>query len=197
MNKAEFLSALRRRLYSLPPEEAERFIAYYSEMIDDRMEDGMTEEQAVASLEDLETIAAKILSESSARQTQPVAPRRKWGAGTILLLVLGSPVWLPLCVVFFVLLFVAYLMIWVAIILLYVVLLSLVVGGVVFVFTSPVYFAISLPNGLFLLGCGLISLALCLFAFFPVTAAAKALAKGAAWVFKAPVRWFRKRRSFQ
>ena len=45
MNKQEYLSAIRVRIPKMPTEDMERFIAYYSEMIDDRMEDGMTEEE--------------------------------------------------------------------------------------------------------------------------------------------------------
>ena len=41
MNKQEYLSAIRVRIPKMPTEDMERFIAYYSEMIDDRMEDGM------------------------------------------------------------------------------------------------------------------------------------------------------------
>ena len=48
MNKQEYLSAIRVRIPKMPTEDMERFIAYYSEMIDDRMEDGMTEDEAVA-----------------------------------------------------------------------------------------------------------------------------------------------------
>ena len=51
MNKQEYLSAIRVRIPKMPTEDMERFIAYYSEMIDDRMEDGMTEEEAVAMME--------------------------------------------------------------------------------------------------------------------------------------------------
>ena len=40
MNKQEYLSAIRVRIPKMPTEDMERFIAYYSEMIDDRMEDG-------------------------------------------------------------------------------------------------------------------------------------------------------------
>ena len=51
MNKQEYLSAIRVRIPKMPTEDMERFIAYYSEMIDDRMEDGMTEEEAVATMD--------------------------------------------------------------------------------------------------------------------------------------------------
>src|SRR5699024_7560951 len=44
-------------------EEAEQYLTYYAEMLADRMEEGMTEEEAVASMEDVETIAARIRQE--------------------------------------------------------------------------------------------------------------------------------------
>ena len=47
MNKEEFLSELRTKLSGLPQEDIEERISFYSEMIDDRMEDGISEEEAV------------------------------------------------------------------------------------------------------------------------------------------------------
>ena len=40
MNKEEFLSLLRERLSIFPPDEIEKHISYYSEMIDDHIDDG-------------------------------------------------------------------------------------------------------------------------------------------------------------
>ena len=47
MRKTEFLERLRAALNALPEEEAKKTIAYYAEMIDDRIEDGMSEEEAI------------------------------------------------------------------------------------------------------------------------------------------------------
>jgi len=44
-------------------EQAEQHLTYYAEMLADRMEEGMTEEQAVSSMEDVDTIARRILEE--------------------------------------------------------------------------------------------------------------------------------------
>ena len=51
MNRAEFLSALRAELERQYISGADNMTEYYDEMICDRMEDGMSEEEAVASLE--------------------------------------------------------------------------------------------------------------------------------------------------
>ena len=56
MNKQEFLDRLRKGLSGLPQAEREERLLFYSEMIDDRMEEGLTEEEAVAALGSLEEI---------------------------------------------------------------------------------------------------------------------------------------------
>lgn len=59
MKKQDFTKWLRYKLYDLPTEELERILQYYSDAIADRMEDGMTEEEAVDALgtrEDILTI---------------------------------------------------------------------------------------------------------------------------------------------
>ncbi|MBQ5504501.1 MAG: DUF1700 domain-containing protein, partial [Oscillospiraceae bacterium] len=54
MNKKDFLDELCRRLRTFPPQEAEKTVSFYSEAIDDRVEDGMTEEEAVRELGSLD-----------------------------------------------------------------------------------------------------------------------------------------------
>ena len=51
MNKQEYLSAIRVRIPKMPTEDMERFIAYYSEMIDDRMVDGLTVDESVSTMD--------------------------------------------------------------------------------------------------------------------------------------------------
>lgn len=63
MSKTEFLEELRRALSKLPSYEVEQSIAFYAEMIDDRMEDGMNEAEAVAALGPVGLIAAQITAE--------------------------------------------------------------------------------------------------------------------------------------
>ena len=57
MNKAEFLDKLCQGLrFQADPDEIRRVVAFYDQAIDDRVEDGMTEEDAVAALGDLSEI---------------------------------------------------------------------------------------------------------------------------------------------
>ena len=65
MNTSEFLTALEQRLGSLPQEERSWALSYFDELFTDMMqEEGLSQEEAVARLEPVETIAARILEES-------------------------------------------------------------------------------------------------------------------------------------
>ena len=87
MDKNTFLQTLQKRLKGLPEEDILRTLDYYCEMIEDRMEEGLTEEEAVADMGSLEEIAEPLL---------PKSPKRKLSAWEIVLLVLGFPVWFSL-----------------------------------------------------------------------------------------------------
>ena len=63
MTKQEFLNALRGELRSLSEEDIERSLAYFSEAIDDRIEDGMPEEDAVAEMGPVKNAAAGVLAD--------------------------------------------------------------------------------------------------------------------------------------
>ena len=82
----------------MPTEDMERFIAYYSEMIDDRMEDGMTEEEAVATMDTPDEAVDQILEDTPLSKIvkQKIKPTHRLRAWEIVLIVLGSPVWVPL-----------------------------------------------------------------------------------------------------
>ena len=89
MQKQAFLDALRKQLAGLPEAEINEQLNFYSEMIDDRMEDGLSEEEAVASVDSAAAIPEPIT-------TEPVSSKRQLKAWEIVLLVLGSPIWLSL-----------------------------------------------------------------------------------------------------
>lgn len=96
MIKVEFLAELERRLKSLPKAEVDRAIQFYSEMIDDRKEEGLTEPEAVAALGELDDIVNEALTGASSGQ--PVEYRRKKPNNHVVLLILGSPLWFVMIV---------------------------------------------------------------------------------------------------
>ena len=129
MNKERFLQLLRASLAGVPPEDVERSIDYYSEMIDDRKEEGMTEEDAVTSVGDISDITAQIRTDLPLPTLMRMhKPKRKLRTGEIILLVLGSPVWLPILVSLLIVLLSVYLVIWSLVLSLFAVAISLLCG---------------------------------------------------------------------
>lgn len=90
MNKETFLHQLRIRLSQLPKEETDKQLDYYSEIIDDMVEDGMCEEDAVSSFGDVNTVARKIMEQTPLKtlvQTT-VKPKKGWSTAAIVIAVL-------------------------------------------------------------------------------------------------------------
>lgn len=66
MNRQTFIRELEQRLAALPEDERTKLVDYYAEMIDDRVEEGLSEEEAVAALGDVADIAGAF-AETGAR----------------------------------------------------------------------------------------------------------------------------------
>ena len=176
MNKTEFSDALRRALGKLPSYEVEQSIAFYSEMIDDRVEDGMSEADAVAALGPVGAIDAQIIAET------PVIPKAIAKANTgsrtlnVVLLVVFSPIWVPLVLALVVAALMVYLSIWMVIVALWTVVAVLILCAPIGFFLLAWCLANGYPlTGLFQLGAGLAASGLGLFAWFGVLAASKGL----------------------
>ena len=159
MNKAELMDSLRKSLRGLPEEELNKSLDFYEEMIEDRMEDGMSEDEAVAAVGDVKDISAKILSDVSLPKLvkEKVKRRRGMKAWEIVLLAIGFPIWFPILITMAVLIFVLYLVFWCLIVSFYCVDLAFLLGGL-----GSIGFAIfsivqGIPNaGIVLFGAGLI-----------------------------------------
>ena len=100
MLKEEFLDQLRRGMHNIPKKDIEESLSFYGEMIDDRMEDGLSEEEAVAQIGDLNEILAQLCSaaQSADNHTKQIRDKRKHKVWEIILLILGSPIWLSLLI---------------------------------------------------------------------------------------------------
>ena len=163
MTRAEYLARLRECLALMPAEEREAQLAYYEELFDDMLEDGMSEAEVCERLGAPEDVAAELLAEIP--MTTLVKSRVKAGgkpsALTIALLVLGAPLWLPLLIAFFAVLLSLLISLWAVGVSLGVVLpavgLSLAavgVGALIRLFSLPLLMAL----GSFLSGLGLLIL---------------------------------------
>lgn len=131
MNKSDFLSELRRGLGCLPEEDIEKSVDFYAEMIDDKMEEGLTEEEAVAEAGSVDEISAQIIAEIPLTRLVKarVKPKRALKAWEIVLIAAGSPVWLSLLVAAAVTVVSVYASLWAVIVSLYAVVLSFGAGG--------------------------------------------------------------------
>ena len=95
MNKEQFTNALRERLSALPKQEVEERIDFFCEMIDDRVEDGLTEEMAIKDIGSVDEIALQIADEIPLPKiiSNKIKGTRKRKAWEIVLLAVGFPIW--------------------------------------------------------------------------------------------------------
>ncbi len=180
MNKQEFLEELWVELGSLPEGETEERLEFYSEMIEDRMEEGLTEEEAVAEIGTPKEVAAQIIAEIPLPKlvVEKVRPKRTLKAWEIVLLVLGSPVWVPLLLAAIILALAAYIVVWALIVVLWAVEAALAVSsaaGVILGFWG--IFHGSIPEGIAAIGAGLACAGLTIFLFFGCKEATRGLLK--------------------
>ncbi len=98
MNKQEFMTSLKARLAGLPENEIDARAEFYSEMIDDRIEEGASEEGAVLAVGSLDDVVREILSQIplGSLVKEKIKPKRAFRGREILLLVLGAPLWIAL-----------------------------------------------------------------------------------------------------
>lgn len=115
MKKQEFLASLRSKLQGLPSSDIDERISFYSEMIDDRMDEGKTEEEAVNEIGSVDDVVRDIAKDTPLVKLvkEKMKPKRRIRPWEIVLLVLGFPLWFPLLITFFVLIFVFWIVIWV------------------------------------------------------------------------------------
>lgn len=161
----------------LPKDEVEASLAFYSEMIDDRVEEGLSEEDAVLRMGDLDTIVSQIIDEISIVKIakERVTPKRKLSKKEIAIIASSSPIWGSLVAAGIAIVIAVYATIWSVLISLWAVFVSIaacglgtIAGGIVI---STVH---STATGLALISVGIFLCGLAIFAFFGCKAASKA-----------------------
>ncbi len=190
MNKQELLARLRAGLTGLPPEVVEEGLTFYSEMIDDRIEEGLSEENAVAAVGSVDEIVAQIIANTPLARIarERLRPKGRRGFGTVLL-ILGSPVWLSLGIAIFAVAFSLYASLWAVLVSLWAIFVSFsagFVGGLL----AAVVFSVGghVPSGVALLAAGLVCAGFSIFAFFGCRAATASLL----WLTKKTGLWLKR-----
>ena len=171
MNKREFLDKLRGRLIGLPEDELAGHLDFYAEMIDDRMEEGLSEEEAVAAIGSIDEIEAGIISELSivdiVKERILTIPRRTHSAWRIAAIVLLAPIAISLAATAFSLLVSVYACMWAAILSLWCVFAALSVGAPCAIASGIILAAGgSGAAGAVMTCAGLVSAGLAIFSFF-------------------------------
>lgn len=179
MNKQEFLDNLRSALSGLPQDCIDESLLFYSEMIDDRIEEGLTEEEATAEIGSIEDIAAQIISDIPLLKIakEKIRPKHKMKAWEIVLLSVGSPVWISLLVAAFAVVFSIVVSLWAVIASLWTSFAAFaggtacgVAAGIILICTSNIF------GGIALIACSLVLSGLSIFAFFGCKAATRGMA---------------------
>ncbi|MGE4564223.1 MAG: DUF4097 family beta strand repeat-containing protein [Victivallaceae bacterium] len=131
MTKREFLDKLQARLAGLPPEEFNATLEFFSESIDDRVEEGFSEAEAVAGLGDLDALVAdQMRGGGRAAKRRKSKPPILIGTGC-LAAVIGAPVLLAVLAILALVFFsTAFTVVTAFLLLLPVILVAVPVGGV-------------------------------------------------------------------
>lgn len=161
MNKEEYLDAIRGRISAMPADDINRFMDYYSEMIDDRMEDGLSEDEAVADMGSPDAAVEQILEEMPLTKLvkEKIKPKHELKAWEVVLIVLGSPVWIPLLITAAVLLLTLWIVAFALLISFYAVVLSFVVAGICgLICIIPLFIANSPYTAVLMLGAALVGI---------------------------------------
>lgn len=114
MNKKEFTAALESRLAGLPPEDIKERLSFYGEMIDDRVEEGLTEQEAIEEIGGVDGIVSQIAAEVPLKKLvrEKVKAKHGLGAWEIVLIAAGFPVWFPLIIAAAAVVFSLYISVW-------------------------------------------------------------------------------------
>lgn len=190
MSKQEFLVQLRKGMSGLPKNDIEERLAFYSEMIDDRMEEGLSEMEAVSAVGSVDEIVAQVVADIPLAKVakERIKPKRRMKAWEVVLLVLGSPIWLSLLIAVIAVMFSLYVVLWSVIISLWAVFASLIVCAFGCIVVG-IGFAVGISGlaGVAVIGAGIVCAGLSIFMF----CACKAATKGAAILTKKLALWIK------
>lgn len=189
MDKQEFLMQLRKGLSGLPQDDIEERLMFYSEMIDDRTEEGLSEEDAVRAVGNIDGIISQIIAETPLGKLvkEKISTKKRLKVWETVLLILGSPIWLSLMIAAFAVILSFYIVMWAVIVSLWAVFVAFVGSALGSVAICAV--AVMQGNnisGVAMLAAGIVCAGLSIFVFFGCKAATKGILiltkKTAVWI---------------
>ena len=179
MTKLDFITELSDRLSGLPQGEVDERISFYAEIIDEYIEDGLDEEEAVARIGSINEIVDQIIDDVpfTTIAKEKIKKKRRLSAFEIVLLAVGSPLWISLGAVALAVFLSLYAVLWSLVAVAWSVFacftacapVSIALGVLYFVLGKPIMAICAIGAGLFLAG-------LSIFSFFGCKAATKGCA---------------------
>ena len=183
MSKQEFLDELAKGLSGAPKAEKAGRLAFYSEMIDDYIEEGLTEEEAVAKIGSVDEVVTECIADIPLTKLF----KEKWkckgslNGWQIALIAVGIPIGFSLIASAFAVLFSLYVSLWAVVVSLWAGFGALVgcgfggvLGSLLFICTG------NAVAGFAVFGGALACLGLAIFAFY----GCKSVTKGSVWLTK-------------
>ena len=196
MERLDFLLQLRERLSCLPQGDTDERLTFYNEMIDDLMEEGLSEQEAVAQIGNVNEIVSQILQDTplSTLVKERIKPKQRMKPWQILLLAVGSPLWVSLLMAAFAVGISLYAVLWVLVICLWAVFAAVaacalggMVGGGILAATG------NRLAGIATIGAALVCAGVSIFLFCGCKAATKGAARLTGKIISATKRCFMKK----
>lgn len=169
MNKQEFLAQLRKSLSGLPQEDVEERLTFYDEMIEDRMEEGLSEQEAVLAAGSVEEIISQTVADIPLAKIakERLKPKRHLKVWEIVLLAVGSPIWLSLGIALAAVFLSLYVSLWAVIVSLWAVFASFIIGSAASIPAGIIFIANnSIASGAVMFAAGIVCAGLAIFMFY-------------------------------
>lgn len=186
MTKNEFVRKLRMKLARLPKGDVEERIAFYSEMIDDRMEAGISEADAVKEIGTVESVALQIKEEIQPSEGDNELKGKKSRKGwEIALIIVGAPIWISLIAVAFSVILALFVTLWSVVITMWATFVSLLISGIALIAGGALMYGIyGSISGVAIIGAGIAVLGVALLFSY----VSKAVGMGSAYITKSVFR---------
>lgn len=186
MNKKQFLKELETALGSAPAVDREKTIDFYSELIDDIVEEGVTEEEAVAGLGKIDDIAKDAVNEIPVTAfVKDKVKKRKITPLTIVLIIMASPIWAPVLLSAAAVVFSIYITVWAVIAAFFAVFAGFAAGAPLGIVEAGfMAFSGNTPDAIFVFGCALILAGAAIYLFYLAVLTAKSAIRATAWTMR-------------
>ena len=180
MNKIEFIESLKQKLSNLPKDELEERVNFYLEIIEDKIEEGIKEQEAIAQLGSVEEIANQIISDIPLRKLakEKLKKQRKLQTWEIFLLVIGFPLWFSLLVAFLAIILALYISLWAIVISFMAIFIALALSSIALILLTGLYVLTSQGStALMIFGLSLVCAGLSIMFFYLSKLMVKAMIK--------------------